>query len=153
MVGWCANAGGQVLHQECVVMLMPACTKIMLESTLGIVKSAEAKNPSLWDATVMMGRRSTHGIKMMRLSTSEGLLINDIVFEEDDWSIMGATPFTQLHEAWQYILARSTCCSIVIYDYQGLWMRLLYHFLELFHCMQQVGAARAYIPNKQLCEH
>jgi len=97
--------------------------------------------------------KSTQGVKMMQPSASEGLLIDDIMFEEDDWSIMRATPFTQLHKAWQYIFTRSTCCSIVIYDYQRLWMRLLYYFLEFFHCMQQVITAHACTPNKQSCEH
>ena len=95
----------------------------------------------------MTGSRSTHGGKMMQLSTLEGLLINDIVLEEDDWGIMRAAPFTQLHKAGQYIFTRSTRCSIVVYNYQRLWMRLLYYFLEFFHCMQQVVAAHANNPN------
>ena len=44
----------------------------------------------------------------------QGLLINDIVFEEDDWGIMGSTPFAQLYKARQNVLACSTCGSIVI---------------------------------------
>ena len=28
------------------------------------------------------------------------LLINDIVFQENDWRVMLSTPFAEFHEAW-----------------------------------------------------
>lgn len=121
--------GSRQIRKACYCLCLHA-PKVCLNlqcSPLSTVKYGEEQQfSSFCDTTVMIGSRSRHDGKMMQMPTSQGLLINDIVFEEDDWSIMGATSFTQLHKAWQYIFTCSTCCSIVVHDYQGLWMRLLY---------------------------
>ena len=61
------------------------------------------------------------------------LLINDIVLEEDDRSVVRTATLAQLDKAWLYILACSTGSSEQVDDHQSLWRCFMYDLVKLIN--------------------